>query len=79
MAKEHKRLTPEELRGFKGCENYTNEEAMETIISLEKLSVLMYGLHQTHELTKSGHLVKRKSAKGSSDKGSDLFEGTLKT
>jgi hypothetical protein len=39
-----KRLTIDELRNCKGFENYTDEQAEETISSLEKLSVLFYEL-----------------------------------
>ncbi len=43
--KKHKRLTIDELRSFKGFENYSDQEAEETIITLEKLSILFYELH----------------------------------
>lgn len=42
----YKRLSIDELRSFPGFENYTNEMAEETILSLEKLSILLYELHQ---------------------------------
>jgi hypothetical protein len=42
----HKRLSIEELKAFPGFENYTDEMANETIITLEKLSILLYELHQ---------------------------------
>jgi len=35
-----KRLTADELKKHKGFENYTEEQAEETIFTLEKLSVL---------------------------------------
>lgn len=40
-----KRLTVDELKKYKGFENYTDEEAEETIFTLEKLSVLFYELY----------------------------------
>ena len=43
--KGHKRLTIAELRNCKGFENYTDEQAEETINSLEKLSILFYELY----------------------------------
>lgn len=46
MDKKNKRLTCDELRAFPGFENHTDEMAMETIVSLERLSILFYELHQ---------------------------------
>lgn len=43
--KKHKRLTIAELRNFKGFEAYSDEQAEETIKTLEKLSILFYKLH----------------------------------
>ena len=40
-----KRLTTDELKKHKGFENYTDEQAEETIFTLEKLSVLFYELY----------------------------------
>ena len=42
----YKRLSIEELKSFPGFENYTDEMAEETIITLEKLSILLSELHQ---------------------------------
>ena len=47
--KKHKRLTIAELRNFKGFENYTEEQAEETIRSLEKLSILFYQLYKKQQ------------------------------
>lgn len=40
-----KRLSIDELRNCKGFENYTDEQAEETITSIEKLSVLFYEIY----------------------------------
>jgi hypothetical protein len=40
-----KRLTIEELRGCKGFEHYTDEQAEKTIRTLETLSILFYELY----------------------------------
>jgi len=40
-----KRLSKDELRKYKGFENYTDEQAEDTISSLEKLSVLFYEIY----------------------------------
>lgn len=53
MKKVHKRLTFEELRAFPGFENYTDEQAEETIKSLEALSILFYELHKKSLKVKS--------------------------
>jgi hypothetical protein len=42
--KKQKKLTINELRSCKGFENYTEEQAEETIKTLEKLAVLFYEL-----------------------------------
>jgi hypothetical protein len=44
-SKKHKRLSVAELRSCKGFENYTDEQAEETIMTLEKLSILFYELY----------------------------------
>ncbi len=41
-----KRLTIDELRNCKGFENYSDEQAEETIQTLETLSILFYELHR---------------------------------
>ena len=41
-----KRLTIAELRSCKGFENYSDEQAEETIQTLETLSILFYELHR---------------------------------
>ncbi len=43
--KKHKRLTIEELRKCNGFENYSDQEAEATIITIEKLAILFYELH----------------------------------
>lgn len=53
MKKVHRRLTFEELRAFPGFENYTDEQAEETIKSLEALSILFYELHKKSLKVKS--------------------------
>ena len=40
-----KRLSKDELRKYKGFGNYTDEQAEDTISSLEKLSVLFYEIY----------------------------------
>jgi hypothetical protein len=40
-----KRLSIDELKNCRGFENYTNEQAEETISALEKLSVIFYELY----------------------------------
>ncbi len=45
MEKSHKRLTITELKNYKGFENYSDEQAEETITTLEQLSVLFYQLY----------------------------------
>lgn len=42
------KLTIEKLRNFKGFENYSDQQAEETIKSLEKLSILFYKLHRIY-------------------------------
>ena len=43
--KKHKRLSVDELKKCKGFENYSDAEAEEVIIALEKLSILFYELY----------------------------------
>ncbi|MBA3662915.1 MAG: hypothetical protein H0W61_01735 [Bacteroidetes bacterium] len=63
--KEHKRLTIAELRKCKGFENYSDEQAEATIKSLEKLSILFYGLYmkQKQKVQKQS-LIKAANKKG---------------
>ena len=55
----HKRLSVEELRLFKGYEHYTDEQAEETINTLEQLCILFYKAHvksvETGKVFKMGH------------------------
>ena len=51
-SKKHKRLSIEELKSCKGFENYSDQEAEETIMTLEKLSILFYELHMKQKLCK---------------------------
>ncbi len=37
-------LTVEKLKAFPGCEHYTDQQALEIVQSLEKLSLICYGL-----------------------------------
>ena len=41
---EEKPLTPELLKTFPGCEDYTEQQAQEIIHSLEKLSAICYNI-----------------------------------
>jgi hypothetical protein len=50
--KKHKRLSVEELKRFKGFENVSDQEADETILVLEKLSILFYELHMKQRMKK---------------------------
>ena len=47
--KKHKRLTIEELRSFGGLEDYSDDELLESIEALEKLSVIMFEMYQQHK------------------------------
>lgn len=47
--KGYKRLSIEELRGFKGCENYTDEEAVEIIDTLEQMTIVLFKLYQKNK------------------------------
>ncbi|MBA2613392.1 MAG: hypothetical protein H0U95_15600 [Bacteroidetes bacterium] len=64
--KEHKRLTIAELRNCKGFENYSDEQAEATIKSLEKLSILFYGLYMKQKQQKLS-LIKKENKKGGTD------------
>ena len=44
-----KKLTVEELRNCKGFESFSEEQAIETINTLDKLSVMFYGLYIKHK------------------------------
>lgn len=47
--KGYKRLSIEELKSFKGCENYTNEEAEEIIETLEQMTIVLFKLYQKNK------------------------------
>ena len=47
-AKAFKRLTPDELRSFPGFENYTDEQAEETIQTLVNLSLIYFEAFKKH-------------------------------
>lgn len=47
--KGYKRLSIEELRSFKGCENYTDEEAIEIIDTLEQMTIVLFKLYQKNK------------------------------
>ena len=51
IEKVHKRLSLAELKNCKGFENYSDEQAEETIKSLEKISVLFYELYMKQKQT----------------------------
>ena len=51
IEKIHKRLSLAELKNCKGFENYSDEQAEETIKSLEKISVLFYELYMKQKQT----------------------------
>jgi hypothetical protein len=66
--KEHKRLTIAELRNCKGFENYSDEQAEATIKSLEKLSILFYGLYvKQKQKEQKLSLIKKENKKGGTD------------
>lgn len=44
-----KKLTVEELRNCKGFENFSEEQAIEAINTLDKLSIMFYGLYLKHK------------------------------
>ena len=47
--RKRKRLTIDELRNCKGFENYSDEQAEKTIVTLEKLSILFYELYMKEQ------------------------------
>jgi len=47
--RKRKRLTIEQLRNCKGFENYSDEQAEQTIVTLEKLSILFYELYMKEQ------------------------------
>ncbi|MHB8261901.1 MAG: hypothetical protein ACYDCN_15575 [Bacteroidia bacterium] len=51
IEKVHKRLSLAELKNCKGFENYSDEQAEETIKSLEKISILFYELYMKQKQT----------------------------
>jgi len=51
VEKVHKRLSLAELKNCKGFENYSEQQAEETIKSLEKLSILFYELYMKQKQT----------------------------
>jgi hypothetical protein len=67
-AKPHKRLTIAELRNCKGFENISEEEAMETIKSLETISILFYELYMQQK-RKEENLKQLKITKNKTDEG----------
>jgi hypothetical protein len=60
--KVHKRLTIAELKNCKGFENYSNEQAEETIQSLEKLSILFYQLFIKEKQKKESSTLAKKDS-----------------
>jgi hypothetical protein len=65
-----KRLSVAELKNCKGFENYTDEQAEETIKSLEKLSILFYELHMKQKLMRQ---------KLTLIKGGEIYESEQRT
>jgi hypothetical protein len=57
--KGYKRLTINEFKRCKGFENYSDEQAEKTILTLEKLSTLFYDLNAKHTTTEK-HLKQLK-------------------
>ena len=47
--KVHRRLTIAELKNCNGFENYSEEQAEQTIATLENLSILFYNLYLKHQ------------------------------
>ncbi len=47
--RKRKRLTIKQLRNCKGFENYSDEQAEKTIVTLEKLSILIYELYMKEQ------------------------------
>lgn len=50
--KEHKRLSIDELKKHKGLEHLSNEQAEESIKSLETLSILIFEMFKKNKLLK---------------------------
>ncbi len=61
--KKHKRLTIAELRQFKGFDSISDEEAENTIGTLEKLSVLFYSLYKKQQVIKENNSNNKKKEK----------------
>ena len=75
--KVQKRLTIAELRNCKGFEEYSAEQAEQTIKSLEKLSILFYELYMKQKADKVS-LIKNDSlnlGKTTKNKKRKLYEG----
>lgn len=51
--KKHKKLGIDELRKFPGFENFTEDEAEETIKTLETLSILFYELFMKEKMNEN--------------------------
>ena len=45
----YKRLTVSQLKNYKGCEHYTDEEAEEIIETLEQLTIVLFKLYQKNK------------------------------
>ena len=69
-SKKHKRLSVAELKNCMGFENYTDEQAEETIKSLEKLSILFYELYMKQKQMKQ---------KLTLIKGGEIYESEQRT
>lgn len=50
--KEHKRLSINELKKFKGLEYLSDEQAEESIKSLESISILIFEMYKKNKLLK---------------------------
>jgi len=61
--KKHKRLTIAELRKFRGFDSISDEEAENTISTLEKLSVLFYSLYKKQQVIKENNSNNKKKEK----------------
>ena len=72
--KGHKRLTIAELRNCKGFENYSDEQAEETIRSLEKLSILFYELYMKQKQKEGKYLFNKKNSRN--ENPDELENGT---
>lgn len=57
--KKYKKLSINELRSFKGFENFTEEEAENAIKTLESLSVLFYELFMKEKYENENHLKQK--------------------